>query len=128
MIAVDTSALMAVILGEPEADACQTIMEQQETLLIAAPTVTEALIVAAGRGMTAQMRELFDALAPTIIPLTDTRARDAAHAYSRWGKGIHPAGLNFGDCFAYALATEHACPLLFIGNDFIKTDVATAMA
>jgi ribonuclease VapC len=128
VIAVDTSALMAIVRGEPEADLCQTVLMQQETLLIAAPTITEALIVARGRGVESEMRELLDELAPTIVPLTGQRAREAAHAHERWGKGNHPAALNFGDCFAYALATEHACPLLFVGHDFAQTDIVAARA
>ena len=126
MIAVDTSALIAIVRGEPEAEFCQTILMQQDTLIIAAPTLTEALIVARGRGLESEMRELLDELVPTIVPLTDQRAREAAQAHERWGKGIHPAGLNFGDCFAYALAAEHACPLLFVGNDFSRTDAVAA--
>ncbi|HYI71714.1 MAG TPA: type II toxin-antitoxin system VapC family toxin, partial [Skermanella sp.] len=53
--------------------------------------------------------------------------RRIAQAYERWGKGVHPAGLNFGDCFAYAVASEHSCPLLFIGDDFSKTDLRQAL-
>ena len=58
--------------------------------------------------------------------MTGYVARRVAQANARWGKGVHPAGLNFGDCFAYALARKHECPLLFVGNDFSKTDVARA--
>lgn len=126
MIAVDTSALIAIVRGEPEADFCQTILLQQEALIMAAPTITEALIVARGRGLESEMRELLEELVPTVVPLTDQRAREAAHAHERWGKGNHPAALNFGDSFVYALAIEHACPLLFVGNDFSQTDVVAA--
>ncbi|HZF96553.1 MAG TPA: type II toxin-antitoxin system VapC family toxin [Allosphingosinicella sp.] len=66
-------------------------------------------------------------LDPEVVPLTEERARAAAEAYRTWGEGFHPAKLNFGDSFAYALAKEHDCPLLFIGNDFSKTDVKIAL-
>ena len=62
-----------------------------------------------------------------VVPLTEERALAAALGYVRWGKGFHPAALNFGDCFAYALAKEHDCPLLFVGDDFTKTDVKPAI-
>ena len=60
------------------------------------------------------------------MPVTPIRAERVAEAYRQWGKGNHPARLNFGDCFAYALAKELACPLVFIGNDFARTDVMRA--
>ena len=83
MIAVDTSALIAIVRGEPEADFCQTVLLQQEALIMAAPTITEALIVARGRGLESEMRELLEELVPTVVPLTDQRAREAAHAHER---------------------------------------------
>jgi ribonuclease VapC len=63
----------------------------------------------------------------SVIEVTPQRAKDAAAAYGLWGKSFHPAGLNFGDCFAYATAKEHDCPLLYVGNDFVQTDVRTAL-
>ena len=69
------------------------------------------------------MAGLIDGLEVEIAPVTGGSARRAAGAYSRWGKAIHPAGLNFGDCFAYELAKSENCPLLFVGNDFSKTDI-----
>jgi ribonuclease VapC len=62
-----------------------------------------------------------------VLTVTAASARRIAQAHSRWGKGAHPAGLNFGDCFAYEVAKAHACPLLFIGNDFAKTDLVSAL-
>ena len=63
------------------------------------------------------------------FPLADTSAaaHRVAQAYERWGKGVHPAGLNFGDCFAYEVATEHRCRLLYVGADFDRTDVARVL-
>jgi len=61
------------------------------------------------------------------IAVTAASARRVGDAYQKWGKGIHPAGLNFGDCFAYVLAQEYACGLLYVGNDFSKTDVRSVI-
>ena len=94
---------------------------------ISAATMTEALIVAIGRECEPQMQAIFDGFGLIIEPATAARARAASEAYRRYGKGWHAAALNFGDTFAYALAKEHDCPLLYIGNDFAKTDVASAL-
>lgn len=127
MIVVDSSALLAILQGEPDAEACREALAAHEELLIAAPTLTEALIVSAGRGLRDQANELVEQLELTVVPLTERRARAAAEHYLRWGKSYHPAKLNFADSFAYAAAKEHDCPLLFVGNDFAKTDVAKAI-
>lgn len=127
-IVVDTSALMAVALREPEADRCIAALSDTDELLIAAPTLTETLIVATGRNIVEAMQATLDRLAPTVIDLTAKRASAAAAAYRHYGKGWHAAGLNFGDCFAYAAAKEHGCPLLYIGDDFAKTDIEPAIA
>ena len=127
-IVIDTSALMAVGLDEDRAEQCIAAMSDADSLLIAAPTLTETLIVAMGRGISDAMRATLDRLAPTVIELTARRADDAAEAYRRYGKGWHAATLNFGDCFAYAAAKEHDCPLLYVGEDFAKTDIVAAIA
>lgn len=127
MIVVDTSALMAIVLGEPPAAACAAKLAAEDEVLIAAPTVSECLIVAMGREVEREMRRLLDELGLAVIPLTADRARAAAEAYRRWGKGRNPARLNICDSFAYALATEMRCPLLFVGNDFERTDVPSAL-
>jgi ribonuclease VapC len=123
MIAVDTSALMAIILDEPAADVCQAVLETNKDVLMSAGTMTEAMVVAAGRKVSPRMIRLIADFGFEIIPVTAASARRIGDIYARWGKGIHPAGLNFGDCFAYDVAKEHACPLLFVGGDFAKTDV-----
>ena len=69
------------------------------------------------------MTRLLEGLGLEIVTVTSATARRIAQAYAQWGKGVHAAGLNFGDCFAYAVAKEHSCPLLFLGDDFSKTDV-----
>lgn len=123
MIAVDTSALMAIVLDEPEADACIAALETEVDLLISAGTVAEALIVAARRNVGEEMERLIDGLGFDIVSVTPASARRIARAYQRWGKGVHPAALNFGDCFAYEVAKEYGCRLLFVGEDFGKTDI-----
>lgn len=100
MIAVDTSALMAIVLNEPEADACVSALAADADLLISAGTAAEALIVSARRNVGDEMAKLIDGLGFEIVSVTAASARRVAEAYARWGKGVHPAGLNFGDCFA----------------------------
>ncbi len=123
MIAVDTSALMAVVLAEPEADACINALQAEPEILISAGTVAEAMIVASHRNVADQMARLIDGLGLNVVSVTDASARRVAQAHQRWGKGMHPAALNFGDCFAYEVAKEHSCALLCVGNDFSKTDL-----
>jgi ribonuclease VapC len=69
------------------------------------------------------MARLIDGLGFDVVTVTAACARRMAAAYARWGKGVDPAGLNFGDCFAYEVAKAHDCRLLYVGNDFSKTDV-----
>jgi ribonuclease VapC len=123
MIAVDTSALMAIILAEPEAAACMSALETEPDLLISAGTVAEALIVARRRNVGAEMAQLIEGLGFEIASVTSAAARQVADAYGKWGRGAHPAGLNFGDCFAYAAAKENECRLLYVGHDFSHTDI-----
>lgn len=127
MIAVDTSALMAVLLGEPAGAACATALENSGTLLISAGTVAEALIVAGRRNISEEMVMLLDGLGFEVVNVTPAAARRIAAAYETWGRGVHPAGLNFGDCFAYEVAREHDCPLLFVGEDFSRTDIGSVL-
>jgi ribonuclease VapC len=127
MIAVDTSALMAIARGEPQAQACMRALTSDAEVLISAGTVAEALIVASRRGFVSEMARLIDARGVDVVPVTAAVARRVADAYTRWGKGMHRARLNYGDCFAYAVAEQHACPLLFLGNDFSRTDLKSAL-
>ena len=127
MIAVDTSALMAILLDEQEADACEALLGEEDKLLISAGTVAEALIVAGRRNVAEEMTRLLEGLGFEIVSVTPASARRIAAAYEQWGKGLHPAALNFGDCFAYEVAKEHDCPLLFVGEDFARTDLAAAL-
>jgi ribonuclease VapC len=123
VIAVDTSALMAILLGEPESDSLISALEADPDVLISAAVVAEALIVAGRRNVADEMVRLIEDLGLTVVPVTAAGARRVAEAYGLWGKGVHPAGLNFGDCFSYVVARDHACPLLYVGEEFAKTDL-----
>ena len=127
MIAVDTSALMAILLGESEASACADALATNDRIVISAATVTEALIVARRRNLGTEMAGLIDGLGLETAGITLAAARRVADCYAQWGKGVNPAGLNFGDCFAYEVARSHDCPLLFVGEDFARTDVVSVL-
>src|SRR3954454_24154942 len=114
---------MAIVLDETEASACIAVLEAQDDILISAATIAEALIVAARRNVREEMENLIDGLGFNAVAMTPASARRIALAYAQWGKGIHAAGLNFGDCFAYEVAKEHDCPLLYVGGNFARTDV-----
>ena len=123
MIVVDTSALMAIVLNEAEADACAAALEAEDRLLISAGTMAEALIVSGRRNLGEELIRLIEGLGLEIVSVTAVSARRMAQAYAQWGRGAHPAALNFADCFAYDLAKHYECPLLYVGTDFGRTDV-----
>lgn len=91
--------------------------------MISAASVAEALIVAARRNVGEQMRRLIDGMGFEIVSVTDASARRVADSYAIWGKRVRPDRLNWGDCFAYEVAKQHGCRLLFVGDDFAKTDI-----
>lgn len=125
-IVVDTSAMMAVALGEPAAERCREALDVADEIAISAGTLAELLVVANLRGVADKVRKLVDGLAMEVVPVDGTMAEKVGEAYRRWGKGVHPAGLNLGDCFAYALAEYRGSALLFVGNDFSRTDIPPA--
>jgi len=127
MIAVDTSALMAVILREPRWDACIAALSPEDRVLVSAGTLVEALIVSQRRGVGDEMAELIDGIKIDVVAVTQATAKRISQIHSRWGRGIHPAALNFGDCFAYDVAREHSCRLLYVGDDFSKTDIESVL-
>jgi ribonuclease VapC len=118
---------MAIALGEKEAEACMRVLETQTEFVISAGTVAEALIVAARRNVAEEMTRMIDGFGLEIVSVTTASARRVAAAYARWGRGAHPAGLNFGDCYSYEVAKERPCPLLYVGDDFSKTDLESAL-
>ena len=130
MMVADTSALIAVADEEPGYLEIYRKMEAGGPVLISAATLLELHIVAMGKGPAVRQRvqELLAELSIVIVPFDEAQAELAADAYDRYGKGRgHPAQLNFGDTFAYALATARGLPLLFKGNDFARTDVAVVL-
>ncbi len=127
---VDTSALIAILRDDPEAPLmAQAIEEATERHVSAANWLEAAVVIDGSRDPVAsrQFDKLLSVARVTIVPVTEQQARIARAAYRDFGKGSgHPAGLNFGDCFAYALAKDRGEPLLFKGADFIHTDVIPA--
>lgn len=126
---IDTSAVLAILLDEPIAPALEAALEDDPVRLMAAPSALEAAIVIEARHGEAGGRELDLLLHKAAIELVSFDADQMAlarRAYRRFGKGYHDAGLNFGDCFAYALSQRTGEPLLYVGDDFGKTDVPSA--
>jgi ribonuclease VapC len=127
---VDTSALIAILRDEPEAGACARAIENSAVRRVSAANFVEAaLIIDASRDPIASRRfdDLIREAEIRIEPVTEAQARVAREAYRDFGKGSgHAAKLNFGDCFAYALAKITGEPLLFKGDDFIQTDIMPA--
>jgi len=130
-VIVDTSALIAILRDEPEAPVmAQAIEEATERRISAANWLEAAAVIDGSRDPVAsrQFDELLGVARMMVAPVTEQQARIARAAYRDFGKGSgHPAGLNFGDCFAYALAKDTGEPLLFKGRDFAHTDVAPAL-
>ena len=127
MIALDSSALIEVVAEQPMADACADVLLRSD-LIISAATLAEALIVSRRKKVARQLDQLIDLLRLDVEDVDAAFAQRAAFAYARWGKGFHPADLNYGDSFSYALAEMYACPLLYVGNDFAQTDIRSALA
>jgi ribonuclease VapC len=128
---IDTSAILAILQGEPERRAFNEAIEAASERRLSAATFVELSIVIAARFGPEGIRDLDLFLGTAAIELVsfDTdQAQLARSAFSRFGKRRHPAGLNFGDCFSYALASAYDEPLLFKGNDFPLTDLRPAIA
>lgn len=127
---IDSSALIAIVTGEPERRAFIEAVAAADTRLVAAPTVLETSIVLLSRAGEARLQDLRDfstRAAVETVTFGPEHVELALDAFRRFGKGRHPAGLNFGDCFAYALAKATGEPLLFKGDDFSRTDVKRAL-
>jgi ribonuclease VapC len=124
---VDTSALIAILRDEPDAPFCAQAIENAALRRLSAANFLEtAVVIDGGRDPVASRRfdELIAEACIIIEPVTEPQAKIAREAYRDFGKGSgHPAQLNFGDCFAYALAKDKSEPLLFKGNDFVHTDI-----
>jgi ribonuclease VapC len=123
---IDTSSLICILLGEPEAQQHAQCLAKTEINVMSAVTWLETLLViTARRGDVGRksLAELLDLVGVVIVPVDAELAQIAYRAWLTYGKGRHPAGLNFGDCFSYALAKHRHELLLFKGNDFSQTDI-----
>jgi ribonuclease VapC len=129
-VIVDTSALLAILRDEPDAAAfARTIQQASMRRISAANFLEAAIVIDLSRDPVASRRfdELLELAEILVEPVTETHARLGRAAYRDFGKGSgHPAQLNFGDCFAYALARASGEPLLFKGRDFVHTDLTPA--
>jgi ribonuclease VapC len=127
---VDTSALIAILKNEPEAEAFSEAIEAAKAVRVSAASYLESNIVV-GRYkdpiLTARLEEILENPGLLIEPVTVAQAKIAWQAYRDYGRGSgHPANLNFGDCFAYALARDKREPILYKGDDFVHTDLRPA--
>ena len=129
MIAVDTSALIAIILNEPERDAFLGTLDEAAAIVMSAASLVETRLVAWSRGRQPLVDEVNALILAYRIEVAPVDWSDADHAYDAnitFGKGGgHPANLNFGDLFSYSLAKARGAPLLFKGDDFGKTDIVS---
>ncbi|MGE0665233.1 MAG: type II toxin-antitoxin system VapC family toxin [Sphingomonadales bacterium] len=128
---IDTAVLIAILLGEEDADTYLQILDTEYDLLISAAALVEATAVMlrrGGPGSVDDLNEFLDRAEIEIVPVSVSQARMAQRAYLSYGKGRHVAGLNFGDCFAYALTKETGEKLLFKGSDFSRTDISPALS
>lgn len=125
MIVADTSAVMAILLGEPERQTFLDAMVSDGDVLVSTATAVELIVVATRRGDTVYQSAVRFLNSPFIrlVPPDETQVWAAAEALRRFGRGRGPAALNFGDMFPYALASALGLPLMFKGNDFSQTDV-----
>lgn len=127
---LDTSALVALLMAERPARAVFEALAQAPTRAVGAPTLVETAMVLAGRrpaaspGATSDLVLVMSRFEVAVLPFTQDHWLTAWAAFLRYGKGRHPAGLNFGDCLTYAVAKLSGLPLLCIGDDFAQTDLA----
>ena len=130
MIVVDTSAVIAVMMRETEADSIRMALETTPTRSMTAGNYLECAMVMAGRrlGGREDLDEWLALRRIEVVPVDRDLAALAADAFATYGRGRHPAGLNYGDCFSYALAKSLRAPLLYKGEDFARTDIASALA
>ena len=128
---IDTSAVVAILFEEDDHLRYAEAIEAAPTRLVSAVTRVELAVVMEGRKRDAgrsRLERFFALSATEIVAVTAHQANLAIDAFRRFGKGRHPAGLNLGDCFSYALAKASDLPLLYKGEDFARTDIRTALA
>jgi ribonuclease VapC len=126
---LDSSAIVAVLLKEPGHDRLLEAIERAELIVVGAPTLLETTMVLTAR-LGQDARPLLSAflrrLDAELVAFNEQHLDAATTAFLRFGRGRHPAGLNFGDCMSYAVSSVANLPLLFIGEDFPRTDIAQA--
>lgn len=128
MIVVDSSAVISVLTREPGSDKIIAALDASNPRLISAGTLLELGIVCESKtDGRVPMERVVEQFALTVVPVEDQHLAAAMAGWRRFGKGRHPAGLNLGDCFAYALAITAGAPLLFVGDDFSRTGVRSAL-
>ena len=128
MIVVDTSAIVAILRREADEAALRAAIADAARVLVSAVSVVElAAVSSRDEALFDEMRDFLSEPYIVVAPVDAAQAAMAADAYRRFGKGRHPAGLNLGDVFPYALARQRELPLLFKGDDFSRTDVDSAM-
>ena len=127
---LDSSALLALIFREPEAEQIAAALSESEFCAMGAPTMAETAIVLAaklGEASRSILSRLIEDLDLIIVPFTAAHGREAREAFLRFGRGRHPAALNYGDCLTYAVAKLAGQPLLCVGNDFRRTDLKVVL-
>jgi ribonuclease VapC len=131
VIVVDSSALVAILRGEPEADEFLRIIAEADGCLLSAVSLLETSMVLAGRtgneASWTELDEFLEAASIEVVAQDVALTEVARRSFLRYGKGRHPAGLNLGDCASYALSRLRDLPLLFKGQDFPKTDLTVAV-
>lgn len=130
MIVVDSSALLSIVLGEPDAETFVEALTGAHEVTVGSATLIEASIVTfarVGEDGARDLTQVLDSSGVRIVPLGEEHVAIAVKAWRRFGKGRHPAALDLGDCYAYAVAVAADAPLLYKGDDFPQTDVRAAL-
>jgi ribonuclease VapC len=129
-VTLDSSALIAILFAEPGHLDLVDLILQADVVRVGTPTLVETeIVLSARRGTPAatEVQDLIEELHVTVVPFGESDWRAAVRAFERYGRGRHKAGLNFGDCLSYAVASRASDSLLFVGDDFTSTDITPAL-
>jgi ribonuclease VapC len=129
-VVLDSSAILALLLNEPDAQTYRVAINEDQTRLVSAATLLEVSLVVERRNGEAGGRELDVLISKTgieVVPVDGDQVFEARRAWRKFGRGRHPAALNYGDLFSYALSRTTGEPLLFKGNDFARTDIGRVL-
>lgn len=130
MLLIETSALIAIVFQEPGYADLLRAISQEEHVIVSAANLAEALVVLERRSGTETAHDLevlINHFGMNVVPFDVQQAREAHRAFQLYGKGRHPAALNFGDCLSYAAAKVTGSSLLYVGDDFARTDINEAL-